>query len=152
MSSDVSARIPLSGWKSSLWATQSEFPDPATLPNTFGFEAGYHVFCCFFLKQLVLLLLFSSLWPPWTAATRCHPLSFTISRSLLTFTPIESMMPSNHLILCCPLLLLPSVFSSFRVSYWPCLAACGILVPWPGMEPMPFAVEACWTTEKSQDV
>ena len=62
--------------------------------------------------------------------------------------PIESMMPPNHLILCRPLLLLPSVFPSIRVSYWPCLAACRILVPWPGMEPMPLAVEACWTTRE----
>ena len=42
-------------------------------------------------------------------------LSFTISWSLLTFTPLESMMPSNHLILCGPLLLLPSIFPSIRV-------------------------------------
>ena len=42
-------------------------------------------------------------------------LSFTISRSLLKLMSIESMMPSNHLILCCPLLLLPSIFPSIRV-------------------------------------
>ena len=42
-------------------------------------------------------------------------LSFTISWSLLTLMSIESVMPSNHLILCCPLLLPPSVFHSFRV-------------------------------------
>ena len=41
--------------------------------------------------------------------------SFTISWSLLKFTSIESMVPSNHLILCHPLLLLPSVFPSIRV-------------------------------------
>ena len=38
------------------------------------------------------------------------PLSFTVSRSLLKFMSIESVMLSNHLILCCPLLLLPSIF------------------------------------------
>ena len=43
------------------------------------------------------------------------PLSFTISRSLLRFMSLESMMLSNHLILCCPLLLLPSLFSNIRV-------------------------------------
>ena len=43
------------------------------------------------------------------------PLSFTISQSLLKFMSTELMMPSNHLILCHPLLLLPSVFSSVRV-------------------------------------
>ena len=42
-------------------------------------------------------------------------LSFTISRSLLKLTFIESVMPFNHLILCCPLLLLPSIFPSIRV-------------------------------------
>ena len=50
----------------------------------------------------------------WTAACQAS-LSFTISRSLLKLTSIESVMPSNHLILCHPLLLLPSIFSSIRV-------------------------------------
>ena len=44
-----------------------------------------------------------------------HPLSYTISQSLLKFISIESVMLSNHLILCCPLLLLPSVFPSIKV-------------------------------------
>ena len=42
-------------------------------------------------------------------------LSITNSRSLLKLMSIDSMMPSNHLILCCPLLLLPSIFPSIRV-------------------------------------
>ena len=42
-------------------------------------------------------------------------LSFTISQSLLKFMSIESVMPSNHLILCYPLLFMPSVFPSIRV-------------------------------------
>ena len=42
-------------------------------------------------------------------------LSFTISWSLLKLMSIESIVPSNHLILCCPLLLLPSIFPSIRV-------------------------------------
>ena len=42
-------------------------------------------------------------------------LSFTISWSLLKLMSIESVMPSNHLILCCPLLLLPAIFPSIRV-------------------------------------
>ena len=49
---------------------------------------------------------------PWTAACQAS-LSITYSWSLLMF--IELVMPSNHLILCCPLLLLPSVFPSIRV-------------------------------------
>ena len=48
-------------------------------------------------------------------AARQASLSFTISRSLLKLTSIESVMPSNYLYLCCPLLLLPSVFPSIGV-------------------------------------
>ena len=51
---------------------------------------------------------------PWTAACQAS-LSITNSWSLLRLMSIESVMPSNHLILCCPLLLLPSVFPSIRV-------------------------------------
>ena len=50
---------------------------------------------------------------PWTAARQAS-LSITNSWSLLKLMSIESMMPSNHLILCCPLLL-PSIFPSIRV-------------------------------------
>ena len=50
----------------------------------------------------------------WTAAPQVS-LSFTISLNLLKLMSIESMMPSNHLILCQPLLLLPSIFPSTRV-------------------------------------
>ena len=51
---------------------------------------------------------------PWTA-THQASLSFTISWSLLKLMSIELVMPSNHLIPCCPLLLLPSLFPSIRV-------------------------------------
>ena len=47
--------------------------------------------------------------------TRQASLSFTISWHLLKLMSIESVMPSNHLILCCPLLLLPSIFPSIRI-------------------------------------
>ena len=50
----------------------------------------------------------------WTAAHQAS-LSFTISRSLIKLLSIESVMPSNHLILCRPLLLLSSVFPNIRV-------------------------------------
>ena len=50
----------------------------------------------------------------WTAACQAF-LSITNSRSLLKLVSIESVMPSNHLILCCSLLLLPSIFPSTRV-------------------------------------
>ena len=51
---------------------------------------------------------------PWTAAHE-PSLSFTISQNLLKFMSIELVIPSNHLIFCRPLLLLPSVFPSIRV-------------------------------------
>ena len=51
---------------------------------------------------------------PWTAACQAS-LSITNYRSLPKLMSIESAMPSNHLILCCPLLLLPSIFPSIRV-------------------------------------
>ena len=51
---------------------------------------------------------------PWTAGRQAS-LSLVISQSSPNFMSIESVMPSNHLILCCPLLLLPSVFPSIRV-------------------------------------
>ena len=51
---------------------------------------------------------------PWTAACQAS-LSITNSRSLLKLMSIESVMPSNHFILCHPLLHLPSVFPSIRV-------------------------------------
>ena len=68
------------------------------------------LFCSCF-QSLSCIWLFAT---PWTAA-RQTSLSFTISQSLLKFMPIESMMPSNHCILCSPLVLLPSIFLSIRV-------------------------------------
>ena len=51
---------------------------------------------------------------PWTAARQAS-LSLTISWSLLKLMPIDLVMPSNHLVLYCPILLLPSIFPSIRV-------------------------------------
>ena len=51
---------------------------------------------------------------PWTTACQAS-LSFTVSWSLLKLMSIESMIPSNHLLLCHPLLLLPSIFPSITV-------------------------------------
>ena len=61
--------------------------------------------------------LLSRVWffaTPWTGAPQAS-LSITNSQSLLTLMSIELVMPSNHLILCCPLLLLPSIFPSITV-------------------------------------
>ena len=53
---------------------------------------------------------------PWTAAHHAS-LSFTIPQSLLKLMSIESVMPSNYLVLCHPLLLLPSIFPNMRVLF-----------------------------------
>ena len=66
---------------------------------------------------VIVVYLLGHVWlfvTPWTAAGQSS-LSFTISQSLLKLLSIELMMPCNHLILCHPLLLLPSVLSSIRV-------------------------------------
>ena len=74
-------------------------------------------------RRCLSLLVFSSVQSlrhvqlfatPWSAARQAS-LSITKSWSLLKLMSIESMMPSSHLILCCPLLLLPSIFPSIRV-------------------------------------
>ena len=74
-----------------------------------------------FLKNICFKYLFSNKFShvrlfgtPWTAAHQAS-LSITNSRSLLRLMSIELVMPSNHLILCHNLLLLPSVFPSIRV-------------------------------------
>ena len=56
-----------------------------------------------------------TLWPHGLQHARPPSLSITNSRSSLRLTSIKSVMPSNHLILCCPLLPLPSIFPSIRV-------------------------------------
>ena len=65
----------------------------------------------FVIQLLSHVLLFGTLW---TAASQAS-LSFTISWSLVKLMSIELVMLSNHLILCHPLLLLPSIFPSIRV-------------------------------------
>ena len=73
-----------------------------------------------FIKKVSVsqsIQLLSHIWlivTPWTTACQAS-LSFTISQSLLKLMSIESVMPSSHLILYCPLLLLPSIFLSIRV-------------------------------------
>ena len=71
--------------------------------------------CCFCFSLSPVWLFVT----PWTAACLASP-SFTISRNLLKLMSIELVMPSNHLILCHPLLLLPSIFpapESFQMSH-----------------------------------
>ena len=80
-------------------------PKPVTIPLV-GFPSQFSS-----VQSLSRVRLFAS---PWTA-TRQAPLSITNSENLLKLMSIDSVMPSNHLILCCPLLLLPSIFPSIRV-------------------------------------
>ena len=73
---------------------------------------------CMSIFFAILVQLLRHVWffatPNWTASHQ-DSLSFTISQSLIKFTSIELVMSSSHLVLCCPLLLLPSIFPSIRV-------------------------------------
>ena len=79
---------------------------------------------------------------PWTAVHQAS-LSFTISRSLPDFISIALMMPSNHLILCHPLLLLPSIFPSIRVFS----NESALRIRWPKYWSFSFSI--CLSTEYS---
>ena len=70
---------------------------------------------------------------PWTAACQAS-LSFTISQSLLKLMSIESVMPSNHLSLCHPLLFVPSIVSSIRVFS----NESALLIMWPKFQHQSF--------------
>ena len=89
--------------------------------NSLNQEVLHFVIFKVVFKCLSKVIQFSSvaqscltLCDPWTAACQ-DSLSITNCRSLLKLMSIMSVMPSNHLILCCPLLLLPSAFPSIRV-------------------------------------
>ena len=80
-------------------------------------------------EKVVVVQLLSHVWLfaiPWTAEHRAS-LTFTISWSVFKLMSLESVMPSNHLILCCPLLLLPSIFPSIRVFS----NESALLIRWP---------------------
>ena len=80
-----------------------------TQTSCFNHQFAHVVFVV--VQSLSCVQLFAT---PWTAARQAF-LSFAISQNLLKLMSIESVMPSNHLILCRPLLLLPSIFPSIRV-------------------------------------
>ena len=88
----------------SVWSSAPFPPYPALTPLL----QHVHCCCCSLPKSCPTLA------TPWTVAHQA-PLSFSVSRSLLKFMSTESVMPSDHLIFCCPLLLLPSIFPSNRV-------------------------------------
>ena len=85
------------------------------LPQVAARGKTYFAVCSTFqfssVQSLSHVLLFVT---PWTTACQAS-LSITNSQSLLKLMSIESVMPSNHFILSCPLLLLPSIFPSIRV-------------------------------------
>ena len=77
--------------------------------NLLVYQALQSWFCCCSVSKTC-----PTLCDPWTTAIQAFP-RFTISQSLLKLMSIESVILSNHLILCQPLLLLPSIFPSIRV-------------------------------------
>ena len=79
-----------------------------------------------------------TLCDPWTAALQAS-LSFTISWSLLKLMSIESVMSFNHLILCHPLLLLPSIFLSIRVFS----NESALCIRWPRYWSFSFSTSPC---------
>ena len=98
---------------------------------------------------------------PWFVAHQAS-LSFAVSWSLLRFMSIESVMLSNRLILCCPLLLLPSISPSFRVfssesalhircpKYWsfsisPCSEYSGLIYYMPAAAAAAKSLQSCLT-------
>ena len=87
---------------------------------------------CQSVQSLSCVWLFAT---PWTAALQAS-LSITNSWSLLKLMSIESVMPSNHLILCHPLLLPPSIFPSIRV--FPNESA--LLIRWPNYWSFSFSI------------
>ena len=94
-----------------LLSPDSLFPNPSGLP------APPEHFALPFPSALLLFsrsVMSNSLQTPWTTVCQVS-LSFTISWSLLKLMSIESAIPSNHLVFCHPLLLLPSIFPSIRV-------------------------------------
>ena len=91
----------LQGW---LWQNRN-----STAAGKISFSSWYQ-----FSQSVQLLSCVRLFATPWTAACRAS-LSITNSQSLLKLMSIELMMPSNHLIFCCPLLLPPSIFPSIGV-------------------------------------
>ena len=89
-------------------------PSPAVSTNLFSMSISLFMLCIRFVVVVELLSHVRLLASPWTAASQDSS-SFTISWNLLKLMSIESVMTSKHLILCCPPLLLPSIFPSIRV-------------------------------------
>ena len=93
----------------------------------------WFVFVAVVVQSLCHVWLFATLW---TAACQASQ-SFTSSQSLLKLMSIESVMPSNHLILCCPLLL-PSIFPSIGVFF----NESALRIRWPKYWRFSFSISA----------
>ena len=98
-----------------------------------GYITIYWIHCS--VQLLSHVWLFAT---PWTAG-RQSSLSITNSQSLLKLMSIELVMPSNHLIHCCPLLLLPSIFSSIRVFS----SELVFHIRWPNYWSFSFSISPC---------
>ena len=128
MTSVFSWQNSVSLWSASFCTPGTKLPvtpDIFLLPTLHSSPLWWkgHLFWVLVLEDFVGLHQFSSVqslshvWlfvTPWTAAHQAS-LSIANSRSLLKLMSIELVMPSNHLLLCYPLLLLPSIFPSIRV-------------------------------------
>ena len=107
------------GWDDGSWCPRGKVACYSTMEvrkNMSGLQeshAGIYLLLLSFVivQSLNCVQLFET---PWTAAHQASP-PFTISQNLLKFMSVESVVPSNHLIPCCPLFLLPSIFPSIRV-------------------------------------
>ena len=122
------------GWWSGEWGKEGEeiplflllipFHQSPFVPLSSNAHNGNgHVLNISSVQSLSCVWLFAT---PWTAAHQAF-LSIINSQSLLKLMSIESVMPSNHLILCCSLLLLPSVFPRIRVFS----IESGLHIRWP---------------------
>ena len=94
---------------------------------TFIFREHFSLWLLLFMFSRVRLCLTKSCPTLCDLAARQVSLSFTIPGSLLKLMSIESVIPSNHLVLCCPLLLLPSIFPSIKIFSY----ESALLIRWP---------------------
>ena len=106
--------------------------------NYSGYSVGWHKYstCLAQISSVQSLSCVRLFGTPWTAARQAS-LSITNSQSLLKLMSIASVMPSNHLILCCPLLLPPLIFPSIRVFSKPVLR-----IRWPKYWSFSFSISS----------
>ena len=98
-------------------------PDSSMLFTLISQKTHHLSFTFVVVQSLSRVWLFETPWP----AAHQTSLSFTISQALLKLKTIERVMPSNHLILCCPLLLLSSIFPSI----WAFSSESAFHIRWP---------------------